>query len=583
MIGNSGKKTIGLILENIYTDFAEEIFQNVLSGIRQHKNYNLVVISGQFDLTKDKDERHHKYLTTYNAIYQLQKRCRFDGLIICLGSMTDPSREMVDRRFKTDIDIPIVFSVCEINGYTSVNYDNAQGIKEAVDCLINVHGFSRFCMMGGRADNFDSLQRKDLYIQALRDGGVTFEERNYVPTEMSVNTQEEAKILLDRNPDVQAIFCVNDSVAVGLYEEMARRRLVPGKDIMVFGFDNTKMAGRMIPTLSSIGAGEATLGRKSLELLISMMNGERVESVKIPTCLYGRESFPYEMYEYTTMEMHNIDTDFIYRMFDDCFYRYRYEHISRESVNLKRLFKEFISMILLGLKQQYMSVEDFHEAKDMIRIFFENGAMDYTDAGKLVKSIMRLQASVNIAQSANSAGSNVYINRLFTYMRDCAIASQADYIVSSNSDLVAYRQNLQDYMVDITDFSGLGDADFEEIIGRFNKLGLKNSALFFFDNPVPFKEGDEDIFPEYIRLCAVTKEGELYVLPKERRAGRLGEMYHRVELPEKCKESATFPIFYRQNYYGFLVCQMDKSITNTGEFIAGQIGRAIYMAGEKMD
>ena len=46
MIGNSGKKTIGLILENIYTDFAEEIFQNVLSGIRQHKNYNLVVISG---------------------------------------------------------------------------------------------------------------------------------------------------------------------------------------------------------------------------------------------------------------------------------------------------------------------------------------------------------------------------------------------------------------------------------------------------------------------------------------------------------------------------------------------------------
>ena len=578
MISGNGKKTIGLVIENFFTDFAEEFIQNVVSGVRQRKDLNLVLIAGIYDGTKDMDDKHHAYRVIYNSIYQLEHKCHFDGILVCLGSMCNVDRQLLLERFDSKIyGVPMIFSISEVEDRVTVNYDNTKGIKEALDCLINVNGFTRFCMLGGRTDNVDARRRRDIYSRILDENGIEFTEDQYQATDMSVNCKDEAEALLDRNPDVQAIFCVNDSVAVGLYEAMEERRLVPGKDIMVFGFDNTKMAGRMIPTLTSIGADNITLGKKSLELLLDMMNGENVEPTLIPTRLYGRESFPYEMYEYNVMEMLNVDTSFIYRMFDDCFYRYRYEHISRESVNLKRLFMAFISKILMALKQRYMSVEDYHEAKELIDIFFENGAMAYTDAAKLLKSIDRLQNSVNGTQK--STGMNIYIERLFNHMRDAAILAQAENSIRFNDHIMETRQKMTDYMVDITDFfEEDSSVSFDSMIAHFDKLGLPNAALFLFDKPVLFDEENEDLFPNTIYLHCLTKDGELYVLPKERQSGQTTEMFRRTELPPKCRECTAFPLFHKRNIYGFLVSELTKDIATTGEFIANQLGRLFYTA-----
>ena len=65
--GYKEKKTIGLVLENTFTEFGEEFIQNVQSGIRQRKDLNLVVIAGRFDGTKDKNSRHHRYFNIYNT------------------------------------------------------------------------------------------------------------------------------------------------------------------------------------------------------------------------------------------------------------------------------------------------------------------------------------------------------------------------------------------------------------------------------------------------------------------------------------------------------------------------------------
>lgn len=582
MSTRGGRKKIALIVENIFTDFAGGLIQAVRNATHLYKNVDLIVISGQYDMTKEMDEHYRDYLTTYNAIYQLQLQCEFDGVIICLGSMIPSNVELIDRWVRNNTNIPTVFTVCEIEGHVSVNYDNAKGIREAVDCLLNIHGFKHFAMMGGREDNFDSQQRKRIFAQALAEGGVVFEEKNYIPTDMFIDTQEEARILLDRNPDVQAIFCVNDSVAVGLYREMERRRLIPGKDIMIFGFDNTMMAAHMMPSLSSVGAGNETMGKKALELLLNMINGEQVESALVDTRFYGRESLPYSMYEFATLDWSNVSEDMIYHMFDECFYRYKPEFISREALDLRRLFKEFTSRVLLAVKHQYMSAEDFHEARDMIRIFFENGALQYTDSEKLVAGINRFHASINLAQSANGMASLVYVNRLFSYARDCVILSLAKRISDNKEELTNSRRDLLDYMVDVADYGDTKEDILSRIILNFDKLNMKDAALFLFNQPIEYEKGVEDFFPEMIRLCCLTKDGELYVISEERRSGRLNEMYQRRELIDISRECATFPIFFKHHYYGFVVSKLDSNIANSGEFLACQIGRAIYMYGEKL-
>ena len=78
---------------------------------------------------------------------------------------------------------------------------------------------------------------------------------------------------------------------------MRERGLIPGKDMIVFGFDNADMTGQMMPPLASIGASGITVGQRALELLLDMINGQEVSSVVVPTRLFGRESFEYETYK----------------------------------------------------------------------------------------------------------------------------------------------------------------------------------------------------------------------------------------------------------------------------------------------
>ena len=573
MRGTNKKRTVGLIIENLFTEFAQEVIQNVISSSRLNSDIDVVIVAGKYDPSDDPEDHQHRYKRVYNSVYRLEELCNFDGLIISLGSMEKIKREVIEKRYFESLkDTPKVFVVSDLEGQPSVNYDNSTGIDEAVDCLVNAYGLSRFCMLGGREDNVDARARKTLYADALARNKIEFTDRNYVSGDMSADTQEPARELLDNNPDVQAIFCVNDASAVGLFDIMAQRGLEPGKDIMVFGFDNTTAAGRMSPTLASIGASEVTLGQKAMEEVLSQMNGNPPKSVLIPTRIYGRESFEYEMYEYTTMELVSADSQFIYKMFDDCFYRYRYEFRDRESVNLPRLFYAFMSKILKTIRSKYLSVEDFDEICKLIDIFFDNGAMDYTDAGKFTKSVELLQNSVNYL-----AGNNRNVNRLFARMKDRAIIALAENKLRSNDKLITGRQKIQNMMVETVSYSQDTESAVNRIVRNFDKLGLMNSALYLFEHSVTFEEDKEELFPPSIDLKCVMKTGELYVIPKERQAGPTGDMFRRVELPSKCSEYVPFPIFYKESIYGFLVCEYSDEIANSGEYFADQLARTLYM------
>lgn len=97
----------------------------------------------------------------------------------------------------------------------------------------------------------------------LEENGLNWSEDLYEPADMSTRTQEPAGNLLRRNPDVQAVFCVNDASASGLYDVLREKGLEPGKDVYVFAFDNGPLAANLNPPLASIGADGTTLGRKA--------------------------------------------------------------------------------------------------------------------------------------------------------------------------------------------------------------------------------------------------------------------------------------------------------------------------------
>lgn len=560
MKDNKHTIVIGMVLEDIFADFSKELISNVQAAIPWHENIRLVVLPGRYCNPSLPCDDIHTYNKTYNSVFQLGEVCDFDGFIIHIGNLSTGRSYTIDESLVANFKkVPSVFIATNIENVTTVNYDNDAGIREAVDCLVNINGLSRLCMLGGRPDNLDSILRKEIFIRCLEENNIRFSEKNFINTDMSANCVAEATELLDNNPRVQAIFCVNDAAAQGLYRAMEAKGLVPGRDILVFGFDNTRMSAEMIPSLSSIGCDRMTLGQKALELLLKKMNGEEVESALIPTRLYGRESLYYEMYDYTLQELIEISPDFIYRMFDDCFYRYKTEKINREDVDLKRLFFVFISKMLLAQKMRYMSLESFQEIKRLIQIFFEKGAMRYTDSAKLVNSIEWLQSGVNAIQQ------NVLLNRLFTEIKSQAIQAISDYSIRKTTEILHNRTTMKDFLITGMIKAGSADLSNEGILRTLGNLDLPNAAVYVFDEPVVFEPGKKTAYPKQIRLYCVNKSGRMFFLDSKRQPCQMSEILYRNELPVKCTGFAAFPIFYTNRIYGYLFCGLTDDIFNSGE------------------
>ncbi len=561
-------KTIGLIVEDAFRDFAIEIIHSVAHAIRNRKDLRLVVVAGRQVDRLNTDERIRNYTVSYNSIYYINKMCRFDGVIMTFPNLVGMRREI----FK---DIPRVFIATDIENELLVNYDNEKGIREAVEYLVRIKGITRICMLGGRDDNTDAMRRRHIFIRCLKDNGLTFTEEQYIGTDMREGCRESAALLLERNPDVQAVFCVNDPTAAGMYDAMREKGLTPGRDILVFAFDNAAMANDMVPPLASIGVEEITLGEKALYLLLDKMDGKEVCSQTVPTRLYGRDSFEYDMYDYSTREMLDLDTAFINGFFDECFYRYKNEIKDPGDIDLKRLFYEIILRMLKALKERYMSEETRSEICRLIDIFFENGGMRYTDANRFIRSIRQFQKNMN--ETGRAGAVKAEINRLFSYMKDKAIQDMSYRRSLEKRESMLGRAAILDFVVYMTDYGEPGEENVDFLVEHFDKIGLTDAALYLYENPVEYKEEGADDLPESVMLRCVIRDKVLYVVPKERQRCPMEEIYSRSELPIEDLGYITYPLFYGNTIYGFLLCNVARNVIDIGEYVAMQLGRTLYI------
>ncbi|MEE3466979.1 MAG: LacI family DNA-binding transcriptional regulator [Eubacterium sp.] len=571
------RRVIGLIVEDLFADYTREVIHSIYHAMPAGRDYRLVILVGKYDDNSYNDDNKHAYRAVCNSIYHLGGGSEIDGLIVSLGSLNYLGEEFLNSAvMKPFRDIPKVFVSTEMEGCVTVRYDNETGIQEAVDILVNIFSVKHLCMLGGREENPDCKERREVFARCLEKNGLSFPPEAYVETDMSVNCLSEAEQLLDQNPNAQAIFCVNDAVAKALYRAMEKRGLVPGTDIKVFGFDNTHMSGEMIPSLASVGSRDMTVGQRAMEILIDWMNGEPVTSELVPTMLYGRRSLEVESYDISVLELDQFTDDIIYHVFDECFYRYRNERYDRENVNLKRLFYEFISRILDSIRRRYMSREEFEELSRLADIFIDNGAMEYTDIRKFVMSIDRFQSFINRV-GEDLMATSLITNRLFLRLRTKLIFALSKQKEKVSRKVSADRDRVQFFLTESTDYTGEGLDSFEEIIAGLEKLELANAALYLFEEPIEFKGMDKTEFPETICLKCVLKDGDLHMISKERQKGPVREMFIREDLPSRCRGYVVVPVFYGTIIYGALASEMSDDTFDRVEFIADQLGRAIHI------
>jgi LacI family transcriptional regulator len=147
------------------------------------------------------------------------------------------------------------------------------GGRVATERLIRA-GRRRIGMINGQQGLDASRDRLKGYRQALASSDIAFDPElvrpgNWEPGAGYAMTR--ALMALDRPPD--AIFCANDSMAVGCYDALREFGLsIPG-DVSVIGFDDREIAQSMRPPLTTLVLPQREMGAIAAGMLIDAAGG----------------------------------------------------------------------------------------------------------------------------------------------------------------------------------------------------------------------------------------------------------------------------------------------------------------------
>ncbi|XBH21046.1 LacI family DNA-binding transcriptional regulator [Jonesiaceae bacterium BS-20] len=174
------------------------------------------------------------------------------------------------------LGVPLVFVGTGHTKHLTVRVDDALVARLAMDHLIGL-GHRNIGHLSGRIEKALSWSpprvRRDAWRRALEDIGL--EPRNSWCAngdfKRAMGRQATAD-LLDRAPELTAIFCSSDDMAIGAFEEIRHRGLIPGQDISVVGVDGTE-TGELLG-VTTIAQDPVAQGEAAARCLLSHLAGQ---------------------------------------------------------------------------------------------------------------------------------------------------------------------------------------------------------------------------------------------------------------------------------------------------------------------
>lgn len=213
-----------------------------------------------------------------NQVYYEQKPLG----IIFLGGNPDKYKEDFAK-----IQVPCVLisneaEKIENSNLSSVSTDDLCASEYSAKFLIE-NGHKNIGIIGGNLQNSDITKKRfEGFLKAVNESGITFDpKKSYVTAKYSFAGGAEAvKILLERNPDITAIWTMSDAMAIGAIRELNDMGYSVPDQISVIGFDGLPFSGYYSPRLTTIKQQEGELAKIGLDLLLKSIE-DKGESAHI--------------------------------------------------------------------------------------------------------------------------------------------------------------------------------------------------------------------------------------------------------------------------------------------------------------
>lgn len=273
-------KTLGLLISGITrTSVKDSIAFEILCGMNDRAgelNYDLVLFNTD---TQKQKMKSYKSLCLERGV---------DGVMIMGIRLDDPYLEEVVQSAIPCvlIDIPLTGE-----GVSSVNSDSVNGACLAVQHLIR-NGHRHIGLINGHAQAFVSNRRLEGYRKALDEHDIPFREAYVEDGNFTESGGAEAAVrLLSRNPDITALFCASDLMAIGAIQAIRNMGKSVPEHYSVVGYDNIGMSDYLSPPLTTVNQDRYRMGYQAAQMLIDMLEGRKVTpQVTLPAELIVRGS-----------------------------------------------------------------------------------------------------------------------------------------------------------------------------------------------------------------------------------------------------------------------------------------------------
>ncbi|MDZ5783398.1 catabolite control protein A [Marinococcus luteus] len=277
--GLASKKTttVGVIIPDISSIFFAELARGIEDIAMMYK-YNIILSNS--DQNKDRE------INLINTLLEKQ----VDGIVFMGGEITE---EHVEQFKHSPVPIVLAATVDENKEVPSVNIDYADAAFDAVEELIE-GGHQRIGMVSGSLeDPVNGYKKFSGYKEALNKNNITFEEELVTVGDYSYDSGlRAAQSLMKLENPPTAIFASTDEMALGVIHGLQDDGFSVPEQVNVIGFDNTRLATMVRPTLTTVVQPMYDIGAVSMRLLTKFMNKEEVDesTVVLPHRLEYRQS-----------------------------------------------------------------------------------------------------------------------------------------------------------------------------------------------------------------------------------------------------------------------------------------------------
>lgn len=168
---------------------------------------------------------------------------------------------------------------------SSVSTDNYEASLFSASYLIN-NGHKKIGVIGGNIeDSIVSHNRYKGFLQAMKNANLEFDyEQSYEISKYSLEGGYVAvDRLLEKNPDITAIYTMSDVMAIGACRRLADKGIKVPDQISVIGFDGIEAGYYFVPRLTTIKQMKNDLVDKGLSVLIdSIENNSSSVHERVP-------------------------------------------------------------------------------------------------------------------------------------------------------------------------------------------------------------------------------------------------------------------------------------------------------------